>query len=155
MNKLALLLVTLMAFATPKTYATPEACSIQNYLSQSPQQQEACTAIIKDLYSNYILGTGNFYAVARKMCTPKLLKYLSDHYEYDKEPGQDCFAMWMFRTGYQDGPGASKLLKIVPKSNGWFDVYYTDMGWNGKTSVRIIYVSGRPMFDEIIPDKSH
>lgn len=154
MKRLSLLLIVLLAFATLEVNATPMAVNTQTFISQSPQQNE-CIALIKNLYTNYILGTGDFYTVARKMCTPKLLKYLSDNYWYDKEPGEDYFAMWMFRTGYQDGPGASKLIKIVPRGNNWYDIHYTDMGWSGLTTVRIVYVGGRPMFDEIIPDKSH
>lgn len=48
-----------------------------------------------------------------------------------------CYQVWLFRTGAQDGDGASQILSITPTKKGWYDVKYSDMGLEGKTSVHV------------------
>lgn len=48
-----------------------------------------------------------------------------------------CYQVWLFRTGAQDGEGASQILSITPTKEGWYEVKYLDMGLEGKTSVHM------------------
>ena len=49
-----------------------------------------------------------------------------------------CYQIWLFRTGYQDGPeDYSKILSVNQTSDGWYEVKYLDMGHPGKTKVHV------------------
>lgn len=72
--------------------------------------------------------------------TANALRKLQDAYEYDCESGT-CYAFWALRTGAQDSkPGTdevSQITTIDPAADGWYIVSYTDMGWPGKTLIKM------------------
>ncbi len=72
--------------------------------------------------------------------TPNALKKLEDEYEFDCFEG-DCYAFYALRTGMQDSnPEAddvSRIYAVVPQGDGWYLVSYCDMGWPGKTRIKI------------------
>lgn len=41
------------------------------------------------------------------------------------------YAIWLFRSGAQDGPGESEVINIEDNGDGWFTVYMSDMGFKG------------------------
>lgn len=47
-------------------------------------------------------------------------------------------APYKLRTEAQDGNGKSEVLEITPETDGWFLVSYTDMGYKGKTRIKLI-----------------
>lgn len=111
--------------------------------------------MLRNLYENYVFGNRDFSRIAHDICSESLLKRLKDAYDYDCEDG-DCYAVWLFRTSYQDGPEEeSKVNSIVAKDQGWFDVIYSDMGLEGKTSLKLTEHHGKLLIDEIRPDKSY
>ena len=73
--------------------------------------------------------------------TANALKKLQEDYEFDCEDGP-CYAYYALRTEAQDSkPGAedvSQIYSIEPAENGWYVVSYSDMGWNGKTRIKIV-----------------
>lgn len=111
--------------------------------------------MLRNLYDNYVFGNRDFSRIAHDICSENLLKRLKDAYDYDCEDG-DCYAVWLFRTSCQDGPDEqSKVNSIIAKDHGWFDVTYSDMGQNGKTSLKLTEHHGKLLIDEIRPDKSY
>lgn len=105
--------------------------------------------LIKDLYATYVFGKENFSTIAENICTPKILQKLKDDYYYDCEDG-NCYAVWDFRTSYQDGPyDVSKVISIEVKDDGWFDVFYFDMGFKGTTSLKLIERDNKVLIDGI------
>ena len=58
---------------------------------------------IMKLYDDYVFGGEDFTPIARKFYTEKLRKQLSDAYGYDCLDGE-CYTIWLFRSGIQDGP---------------------------------------------------
>lgn len=111
--------------------------------------------MLRNLYDNYVFGNRDFSRIAREICSESLLKRLADAYDYDCEDG-NCYAVWLFRTSYQDGPeDQSKVNSIVAKGHGWFEVSYSDMGQEGKTSLKLTEHQGKLLIDEIRPDKSY
>lgn len=76
--------------------------------------------------------------------TENALKKLQNDYYY--EYGDVCddvtgYAYYSLRTSAQDSnpesDGSSQILSIEPQENGWYIVSFSDMGWDGKTRVKI------------------
>lgn len=110
---------------------------------------------LKDIYENYIFGNQDFGSIAPNICSERILQRLKEAFDYDCEDGE-CYAVWLFRTNYQDGPNNINIVNdIIAKDNGWFDVYYTDMGHNGKTSFKLQKVDDEIKIDEIFLDKTY
>ena len=88
------------------------------------------------LYTDYIFGSGDFSLIARKVCSPELLKQLRDEYEYDCEDNE-CYAVWLFRTNSQDGTNVTELKSIERTEADWYKVNYIDMGHEGTTYIEL------------------
>ena len=71
----------------------------------------------------------------------KILKNTFQDYEFDCDEGS-CYAFYALRTEMQDSnpdtDGASKICDIELDRDGWYIVSYSDMGWTGKTRIKII-----------------
>ena len=106
-------------------------------------------SFIEKFYNDYIFGENNFYEISKTVCTPKMLNYLKEQYEYDCEDGE-CYALWCFRSGAQDGINdVSKVVKVETVGDGWYKVTYFDMGYKYATKVKIIQNNSLIQFDEI------
>lgn len=72
--------------------------------------------------------------------TAHALRKLQDAFEYDCDGGP-CYAFYALRTEMQDSkPGTdevSQIESIDPTDDGWYIVSYSDMGWAGKTRIKI------------------
>lgn len=72
--------------------------------------------------------------------TTNALKKLQADYEFDCEE-IPCYAYYALRTGMQDSnpesDGVSQIYKIDSDENGWYIVTYSDVGWPGKTRIKI------------------
>lgn len=95
--------------------------------------------LIRTVYKKFVLslGGGDGQANPKKYFTRHALKKLAADYEYDCDTG-DCYAFWMLRTSYQDGPGSDKIVSIEPAEEGWYVVTYKDMGYDGVTRVKVV-----------------
>lgn len=75
-----------------------------------------------------------------KYFSDNALKKLQEDYEFDCEEGS-CYAFYALRTEMQDSnpgtDGASGICDIEPDGDGWYMVSYVDMGWPGKTRIKI------------------
>lgn len=104
---------------------------------------------LSDFYNDYVFGNKDFSNIARTTCTPRLLQQLKDAYEYECE-SRDCYAMWLFRSGNQDGVSDECGVKeVTDEGGGWFKVSYIDMGIEGATYIRFIPYEGHELMDEI------
>lgn len=99
-------------------------------------------AFLKDLYADYVFRPGDFSDI-RSHFSEEVLGRLRDGYEYDCDR-EECFAVWMFRSGHQDGiDNDSKVLSVENAGNGWYEVCYSDMGFDGKCSFKAQIKDGR------------
>ena len=104
---------------------------------------------LEDFYNDYVFGNKDFSNIAQTTCTPRLLQQLKDAYEYECESG-DCYAMWLFRSGNQDGVSdVSKVTNVTNEGDGWFKISYIDMGIEGATYIRLIQYDEIQLIDEI------
>lgn len=101
-----------------------------------------------NFYTNVIFGNGSIVELVNNS-TPKLLQELKDAYDYECDQG-DCYAIWCFRTGFQDGPSdESKVNSVIYLGNNWFKVNYVDMGHVASTKIKFVGVEGVLLMDEI------
>ncbi|MCX4284751.1 MULTISPECIES: hypothetical protein [Duncaniella] len=74
--------------------------------------------------------------------TDNALKKLQEDYDFDCQNDGPCYAFYALRTMMQDSrpgsDGESKVYGIEPSGDGWYVVLYSDMGWPGKTRIKII-----------------
>ncbi len=94
----------------------------------TPDPSKEMEAIANDIYTNVIFGDGE-QELLEAYCTPELLKKLRDAYDFDG----DGYAVWLFRTGAQDGDGESKVMSMTPGEENTLKVDYLDMGHEGST----------------------
>ena len=110
---------------------------------------------IADFYQKYVFENGDFRSIATDICTPKLLKYLRDVYDYeclDDDCGEG-YALWKFRLDNQDGPSnENRLISVETTDNrpDWYTVKYLDLGLEGITMVKIVNEGNKPMLDEVL-----
>lgn len=73
--------------------------------------------------------------------TSNALKKLRQDYDFDCEDGP-CYAYYALRTREQDAKpdseDVSQIRKIESVGDGWYVVSYLDMGWSGKTRVKMV-----------------
>lgn len=72
--------------------------------------------------------------------TADVLTKLQEDYAFDCDNGP-CYAYYALRTDAQDSrpgsDGASIIQDIEPTGDGWYTVTYSDMGWPGKTRIKV------------------
>lgn len=99
-------------------------------------------ALINSVYEKFVfaIDTEGEDSAPERYFTPNALRKLQDDYTFDCDEGP-CYAYYALRTDAQDSrPGAddaSLVHSIEPSGDGWYVVSYSDMGWPGKTRVRI------------------
>ena len=97
------------------------------------EEEKLVTVFLKDLYEKYVLDiirTSHDFSEIKSHFSPKILKKMRKEFEYEG----GGYALWIFRTGVQDGPSESKLGSIKPEGDGWYKVSFSDMGF--KSSCR-------------------
>ena len=99
---------------------------------------QSCSAFIYTLYENYVFGREDFSKVASKILSPEVRQFLIDNYGYELEEGEVGYAIWLFRSGRQDGPSdVTQVERIEHLEENWFRVYYTDMGHECETDLKL------------------
>lgn len=70
------------------------------------------------------------------------------------EDYEGCYEYWKFRTSAQDyDPNVgdvSKIEDISVNNDGWYEVKYLDMGYNGKTTIKVV----NSQIVDFVPDSS-
>jgi hypothetical protein len=102
--------------------------------------------LISDMYNKSLY---NDYAYLKAHCTDKMLKKLQDKYDYDCDSG-DCYAVWLFRTGFNDGEGTSKIICIKPLGDSWYRYDFYDEGHQGANKIKVIEKQGKWYLDDIV-----
>ncbi len=100
--------------------------------------------LIKSVYDQLVFAVdyeGDEICNPEKYFTDNALKKLRENYEFDciEEP---CYAYCALRTDHQDSnpksDGVSEIQRIDLCVDGWYIVSYLDMGWAGKTRIKVI-----------------
>lgn len=99
--------------------------------------------LINTVYANFVFAIdsdGDVIDNPEKYFTAKALEKLQEYYQFDCDESP-CYAFYALRTEAQDvkpgSDGASMIDNIEPAADGWYIVSYSDMGWDGKTRIRI------------------
>ncbi len=114
----------------------------------SPAEEDAAVEkFIRTFYMTYVLGEGEFTPVAKKYCSPKLLKKLKDDYDFEG----DGYAIWDFRSGEQEGAGASEVKSVKRVRDGLvYQVEMLDMGHPHTALLTLVKTaSGDFLFDDV------
>ncbi len=106
-------------------------------------ENTANTDLITSVYDKFVFAIdsdGDEINNPEKYFTPGALKKLQDDYKFDCDDGP-CYAYNALRTEALDSrPGSDEtscIYSIAPEEDGWYTVSYSDMGWSGKTRIRI------------------
>ena len=84
--------------------------------------------------------------ILEKCCTQRLLRKLRADYGYDGEG----YAVWLFRTGAQDGPDdVSEIREVASLGDGRYRVDFVDMGTEGRRIVKIVDENGAMKIDAV------
>lgn len=93
------------------------------------EEERLAKEFLTTLYKDYVFGFQNFSKI-KSHFSEKILNRLRNEFVYDDGNG---YAIWLFRTGTQDGPSNICQVNSIDKGeNGWYTVSYTDMGYDGK-----------------------
>lgn len=99
--------------------------------------------LIKTVYEKFVFAidaNSEVFAHPEQYFTAYALRKLKDSYEFDCENG-DCYAYYELRTQQQDSKpytnGESHIICIESEGDYWYIVKYSDMGWSGKTRIKI------------------
>lgn len=109
-------------------------------------QHQDDSEFIRDMYENVRYED---YGFLKKHCASSLLKKLSDAYDYDG----DGYAVWLFRSGAQDGPGDEhSVIHIEDNGDGWYTYTAIDMGLTFRKKIRISHDGGLTKIDDVSND---
>lgn len=110
--------------------------------SVSVNEQNQVNAFLQELYDKYVFGNdgfGDFEDIVEHF-SPKILTQLRDEFEYDG----GGYAVWLFRTGMQDGPeDKSEVTSISTEDDDWYTVFFSDMGIKGSCRFQAKLVNGK------------
>lgn len=100
------------------------------------------SALINGVYDRFVFAVGtDGMDNPEDYFTDNALKQLQEDYDYDCEDGP-CYAYYALRTGEQDSKpdsdGLSRIYSVEPTGDGWYTVSYSDMGWFGKTRIKVV-----------------
>ena len=114
--------------------------------ASNPAQDKAAAQFIREMYN-----TVNFedYDYLRSHCTDRLLDKLAQQYEYDG----DGLAVWLFRSGAQDGKyenAPTKILNVTPIGDNWYSYTALDAGWKFTTAVKLLPNGTSFLMDDVV-----
>ena len=128
-------------------------CLIFSTLSLCIQSTNKDAEFISGFYDDYVFRNKHIVHEWDKVCSEKMLKFLSEKYNYDCETG-NCYATWYFRSEYQDGPEDKQEVEEIKQiSNDLYEVYYNDMGHKGVIILKLKTIGAQRVIDEIISNK--
>lgn len=110
--------------------------------TMSVKEVNMVNAFLQELYDRYVFGNDglcNFEDIVEHF-SPKILTKLRNEFEYDG----GGYAVWLFRTGIQDGPEEkSKIISISTEGDGWYIVFFSDMGIKSSCRFKVKIVKGK------------
>jgi hypothetical protein len=117
--------------------------------SVSVNEQNQVNAFLQELYDKYVFWSdrvGDFEDVVEHF-SPEILTKLRKAYEYEYDGSG--YAVWLFRTGAQDGPeDKSKVISILTEGDDWYTVFFSDMGLKGSCRFHAKLVDGKVFVSE-------
>ena len=121
------------------------ACSV---LRQPECRDAEAVRLIEMFYADYVFGGEDYAPGVEKYCTEKLKRRLKDDYTHEYDGAG--YAVWKFRTGWQDGPGdVSQVVSVTALGNGLIAVIFIDMGIEGTRTVRVVCEDGGLKLDSV------
>ena len=88
-------------------------------------------------------------ALIDDFCTAKMQQKARDAYEYDYEGPEAPYAVWIFRSGAQDGLGDSRLVDVESSGDGTFIANILDMGHEAKLKMKLVKENGEIKIDDV------
>lgn len=100
---------------------------------------------VRGLYENKVFCTSSDPDFnLSEICTAGFLRRLADANDKDS----DGYAMWLLRSGKQDGDDSpSKVLSVLPGAGNTVIVHWTDMGHKGSTVLYMVKSDGKWKID--------
>lgn len=127
-------------------YTAVPACQASKQITDSESRE---VRFIERFYADCVFGEHEDpHSVTERSCTEKLRKRLRATYaaEYDGEG----YAIWLFRSGAQDGPSdESRVTSVIRLGKGLYRVEFIDMGIEGSRTLKLVTRDGKLFFDEI------
>ncbi len=121
------LLISCSSKSDSSSSPVSETNSVSNF-NENIDEESIVKEFLTTLYQDYVFNYQDFSTIKNHF-SEKVLNRLRNEYEYDGEG----YAVWLFRTGAQDGPNdISQVNSIKKEEKGWYVVEYTDMGYDGK-----------------------
>lgn len=104
--------------------------------------------MIRELYSKYVFNYGDDFPIyASQHCSRSLIQRLKEECYFDSGD-DDCYAVWLFRTGNDDGDSdENRILSIERIDSDWYMVEFIDMGIYGYKFLKIIQSAGTYKID--------
>ena len=130
------------------------ACAVVSCSNSTKLNKEQ---FLKDFYAQCVFGYSDATEqILEENASQRLLKFLSDAYEYDCEE-DNCYEMSCFRTGFQDSDSRSvdksEIVEIIDLENNSYRVRYLDMGWKGSTCIKFVEENGKWVMDELVDER--
>ena len=125
-------------------------------VKEKKEKDRKIKAFIKDMFNERKYENDVFL---RKHCTKKLLKFLNDKYEYDKNKyefdddgeseSKECYASWHFGLGWYEVDEGDKfgIEEINKLSDEWYSYTFYDMGVKGKNKIKLYFDKDVIMID--------
>ena len=112
---------------------------------------------LREFYTECVFGVNpECRKILVENSSERLLKFLRDGYGYDCED-DNCYAIWLFRTGFQDSDyravDTTGVKEVVNLKGGYYLVRYFDMGWKGATRIRFVEENGKLVMDELFDER--
>ena len=108
--------------------------SIGEVLNETEDTSDADIKLIIDWYKYVLGGSPTENDMKRFLSSDVMKKIWTEDYE-------GCYMFWRFRTTAQDSKpdnDISEIEEINIEGGGWYTVKYKDMGWDGKTKVKVM-----------------
>ncbi len=90
-------------------------------------------------------------ALIDDFCTAKMRQKARDEYNYGYygPESEKPYAVWIFRSGAQDGLGDSRLVDVESSGDGTFIANILDMGHEAKLKMKLVKENGEIKIDDV------
>lgn len=105
--------------------------------------------VITDFYNTYILGGKELDEdTAAKFCSKRMVRQMAE--DYSNEYNDTGMAVWIFRSGQQDGPSSeSRVVEVIATGIKQYEVNYFDMGLRCTSRVTMTTENGYQKIDRV------
>lgn len=137
-----LLVGTISCGASTNERTTESIAEQSSDIEETIEESSKCINLINTVYDKFVfvIDSDND-VIPETYFTSNALKMLQEDYEFDCDEGP-CYAYYALRTEAQDSkPGSdetSRIYSIDPAGDGWYIVSFSDMGWPGKTRIKVV-----------------